>query len=490
MSATEHSNAQSPQSATRNPQSNVPAQIFREYDIRGVVDKDLSEDAYYNLGRAYASFLYNQEGGSIRPVKGERMRVAVGRDVRLSSERYQKALIRGMLDSGVDVINVGEVPTPVLYFSVKFLDTDGGAEVTASHNPAEYNGLKLRKRTGDGLNAPLTSNDIQELYHIIQGGQFRDGKGEYVEHPTQPEYVKYILKTIKVERPLKVVIDPGNGATGPTAMEVYKALGCDVSGIYVEPDGNFPHHLPNPLKEENVQDLIAEVKKQGADVGIGLDGDGDRLGVIANDGSIVWPDMYMILYARKALQKAPGGDIIFDVKCSLVLPEDIERQGGKPIMWRTGYTNIFAKRLETGSPFAGEFSGHMFFDDPLIDFDDGIYAGARLLEALGDSPAPISELFNDVPRYFNTSEGRMDVGEEMKFVLIDKLKARFEKEYEVITTDGARVVFPTGWALVRASNTEPSITYRFESTESEEDLQRIMGIVRQAFADEGVEANF
>lgn len=465
--------------------ASIPAHIFREYDIRGVVDKDLTEDVYYNLGRAYGTFLYGQEG--IKPVRGERLRVACGRDVRLSSQRFQKALIQGMLDSGVDVVNVGEVPTPVLYFSVRFLDTDGGAEVTASHNPAEYNGLKLRKRRTDGLNAPLTSDNVQELRRIIERGKFHEGKGEYSEQPTEPDYVKYIVDTVKVERRLRVVIDPGNGATGPTAMKVYRALGCDVSGIYLEPDGNFPHHLPNPLKEEYVQDLIAEVKKQGADVGIGLDGDGDRLGVIGNDGTIVWPDMYMILYARKALQRKPGGSIIFDVKCSLVLPEDIEKHGGKPVMWRTGYTNIFARRLEIGAPFAGEFSGHMFFDDPLIDFDDGIYAGARLLEALGDSDAPISERFRDVSRYFNTTEGRANVDESKKFALIDRLKQRFEKEYKLITTDGIRVIFPTGWALVRASNTEPAITYRFESTKSAEDLERIKKIVGDALHDEGVD---
>jgi phosphomannomutase len=468
--------------------ASVPAQVFREYDIRGVVDKDLTDDVYYYIGRAYATFLYNQEG--IKPVSGDRMTVAAGRDVRLSSERFQKALIQGMLDSGVDVINVGQVPTPVMYFSVKTLNTDGGAEVTASHNPAEYNGCKMRKRTADGLNAPLTSDDVQELYRIIRRGEFHDGRGEYTDHPTQPDYVKYITDTVKVGRPIKVVIDPGNGAAGPAAMEVYKALGCDVSGIYVDPDGHFPHHLPNPLKEEFVQDLIAEVHKQKADVGIGLDGDGDRLGVIDNNGEILWPDMYMIIYARKALEKTPGGSIIFDVKCSLALPEDIERHGGVPVMWRTGYTNIFARRLETGAPFAGEFSGHIFFNDPIIDFDDGIYAGARLLEALGDSDLPISERFRDVPKYYNTPEGRIDVEESKKFELIEHLKARFERDYPVITIDGARVVFPTGWALVRASNTEPSITYRFESTKSQEDLERIKGIIRDALKHEGVQADF
>ena len=370
------------------------------------------------------------------------------------------------------------------------ISSHAGAEVTASHNPAEYNGLKLRKRTGDGLNAPLTSDDVQELRRIIEQGRFHDGKGEYSDQPTEPEYIKYITDTVKVGRPLRVVIDPGNGVTGPTAMKVYQALGCDVSGIYLEPDGNFPNHLPNPLKEENVQDLIAEVKRVGADVGIGIDGDGDRLGVIDDKGGIVWPDMYMILYARKALQRKPGESIIFDVKCSLALPEDIKKQGGEPIMWRTGYTNVFAKRLETGAPFAGEFSGHIFFDDPVIDFDDGIYAGARLLEALGDNPTPISERFNDVSHYFNTSEGRLDVDESKKFGLIERLKARFEGEHTLITTDGIRIVFQTGWALVRASNTEPAITYRFESTRSQADLESIIGKVRSALEDEGVKANF
>lgn len=473
---------------TTTETAGVPARIFREYDIRGIVDQDLTDDVYYNLGRAYATFLYAQEG--IEPVQGERMRVAAGYDARLSSLRFQKVLTQGLLDSGVDVIDISMVPTPVMYFAVKRLDTDGGAEVTASHNPAEYNGLKLRKRREDGLNAPLTSQDIQTLLKIIERGEFHEGAGKYSEYAITPEYMQYILDTVKVSRPMKVVLDTGNGVTGPTVMEIYQKLGCDVTGLCIEPDGNFPNHLPNPLKEENVQDLIAEVKRSGAEVGIGIDGDGDRLGVVGDDARIVWPDMYMILYARNALKRKPGSGIIFDVKCSLALVEDIEKHGGEPIMWRTGYTNVFAKRLETDAPFAGEFSGHIFFDDPTIDFDDGIYAGAKLLEVLSDGDAPISERFGDVPKYFNTPEGRMDVGEEQKFPLIDNLRERFSKEYEVITTDGARVVFPTGWALIRASNTEPSITYRFESTESAEDLERIKGIVRDALKEEGVEAKF
>ncbi len=464
---------------------NIPAHIFREYDIRGVVDQDLNEDTYYKLGRAYGTLLYDQQG--TKPVHGDRLKVVCGYDARLSGPRFQKACIDGLLASGVDVVNIGMVPTPVMYFAVKYLDVDGGCAVTASHNPAEYNGFKCRKLIGSGLNAPLTSEDIQELYTLSTSGEFRDGKGEYSDHPVTDDYIDYIVGNVKVKRPLKVVIDPGNGATGPTAMKIYKALGCDVTGIYLEPDGNFPHHLPNPLKEEFVQDLIAEVKKQGADVGIGIDGDGDRLGVIANDGSIVWPDMYMILYARKALKRKPGADIIFDVKCSLALSEDIQAHGGVPVMWRTGYTNVFAKRQETGAPFAGEFSGHIFFDDPIIDFDDGVYAGAKLLEALGDGEETIEERLADAPHYWSTAEGRTDVGEEVKFGLISNLKARFEKDYEVIALDGMRVVFPTGWALVRASNTEPAITYRVESTKSAEDLNRLRGIIRDALKDEGID---
>jgi phosphomannomutase len=474
--------------ASQGNEAAVPAHIFREYDIRGIVDEDLNEDVYYQLGRAYGTFLYSQIG--IAPVRGPRFHVVCGYDARLTGPRFQKATVQGLLDSGVDVTNIGMVPTPVMYFAVKYLDTDGGCSVTASHNPAEYNGFKARKRTGQGLNAPLSAADIQTLYKVIEGGRFHEGKGQFDDRPVTDEYIQYIVENVKVARPLKVVIDPGNGATGPTAMEIYRRLGCDVSGIFLEPDGNFPNHLPNPLKEEFVQDLIAEVKKQRADVGIGIDGDGDRLGVIAGDGSIVWPDMYMILYARKALKRKPGESIIFDVKCSLALIEDIEKHGGEPVMWRTGYTNVFAKRLETGAPFAGEFSGHMFFDDPIIDFDDGVYAGARLLEALGDGDENIVERLAAVPKYWNTTEGRIDVGEERKFEVIDHLRDRFSKEYKVITIDGVRVSFPTGWALVRASNTEPALTYRFESTKSAEDLERIKDLMRKAMEDEGVDVKF
>jgi phosphomannomutase len=261
-------------------------------------------------------------------------------------------------------------------------------------------------------------------------------------------------------------------------VEIYERMGVEVVPMYIEPDGNFPHHVPNPLKEENMVDLQAKVRETGAAIGIGLDGDGDRLGVVDNEGNILWPDMYMILLERLLLAQGPTG-IIFDVKCSRALIEDIQQRGGTPIMWKTGYTNIFAKRLETGAGFAGEFSGHMFFNDPQISFDDGTYAGARLIEALAADPRPISARFADVHHYFNTPEGRMDVDEAVKFAVIRKLQEQFAQKYKVVTLDGARVEFPDGWFLIRASNTEPSLTTRFEA-ETLERLEEIQAVLRDA----------
>lgn len=453
----------------------VNPHIFREYDIRGLVDKDLTGPVLEAIGMAYGTWLYQQDAGS----GGARKRVAVGRDVRLSSRRFAESLIIGLRRAGCDVINVGEVPTPVLYFAVGHFDTDGGIEVTASHNPPEFNGLKMRKRL-EGRNAPLSSPEVQAVGRLAVGGPFDTARGDgtYQEQDVLEVYKTYIAETVKPGRPLKAVIDAGNGACGPTAVDLYTRMGVEVVPLYIEPDGSFPHHMPNPLKVENMVDLQAKVRETGADIGIGLDGDGDRLGVVDNAGNILWPDQYMILLAREVLARGPA-PIIFDVKCSRALIRDIGAHGGTPVMWRTGYTNIFAQRLETGAPFAGEFSGHMFFDDPRLDFDDGMYAGARLLRALGSDDRPISERFKDVPVYYNTPEGRMDVAESRKFEVIQALVAQFQQRYQVVTTDGARVEFPDGWFLVRASNTEPSLTTRFEA-ETPARLDEIKGILRAA----------
>jgi phosphomannomutase len=337
------------------------------------------------------------------------------------------------------------------------------------------------RKVRDGLNAPLTTAEVKELGRIANSGIFHQGEreGTYEQGDALTPYKDYIVETIKPGRRLKVVLDSGNGACGPSAVEIYERMGVEVVPMYIEPDGNFPHHVPNPLKEENMVDLQAKVRETGADIGIGLDGDGDRLGVVDNEGNILWPDMYMILLERLVLAQAPTS-IIFDVKCGRALIQDIEQHGGTPVMWRTGYTNIFAKRLETGAAFAGEYSGHMFFDDPMINFDDGTYAGARLIQALGADPRPISERFADVPHYYNTPEGRIDLDESVKFEVIRRLKEQFtEQGYQVVAIDGARVEFPDGWFLIRASNTEPSLTTRFEA-ETPERLEEIKTILREA----------
>jgi len=455
----------------------VNPQIFREYDIRGIVDQDLTAPVLEAIGRAYGTWLYAQDPAPAPAAP--RKRVAVGRDVRLSSRRFATALIAGLRQAGCDVIDVGEVPTPVLYFAVGYLDTDGGIEVTASHNPPQFNGLKMRKRL-QGRNAPLSTPEVQEIGRLAVADQRAIAReaGSYQEQPILEFYKSYIVATVQPARKLKAVVDAGNGACGPTAVDLYTRMGVEVVPLYIEPDGTFPNHMPNPLKEENMVDLQAKVRETGADIGIGLDGDGDRLGVVDNAGHILWPDQYMILLAREVLTR-PGAPIIFDVKCSRALIEDIAQHGGVPLMWRTGYTNIFAKRLETGAPFAGEYSGHMFFDDPRLDFDDGMYAGARLLRALGGDDRPISARFAEVRHYYNTPEGRLDVADAHKFGIIQRLIAQFQQHYQVVTLDGARVEFPDGWFLIRASNTEPSLTTRFEA-ETPERLVEIQGILRTA----------
>lgn len=473
----------------------VNPQIFREYDIRGIVDKDLTGPVLDTIGRAYATMLYQADTtlgpGEGRGTAERNKRVVVGRDVRLSSKRFAESLIGGLRAAGCDVIDIGPVPTPVLYFAVGLFNTDGGVVVTASHNPPEFNGLKMRKVTPEGLNAPLTTAEVKELGRIANAGIFRAAEtpGNYEQGDALTPYKDYIVETVKPARRLKVVVDGGNGASGPSAVEIYERMGVEVIPMYIEPDGNFPNHIPNPLKEENMADLQAKVRETGADIGIGLDGDGDRLGVVDDQGAILWPDMYMILIERLMLAKGPTS-IIFDVKCGRALIQDIEQHGGTPVMWKTGYTNIFAKRLEINARFAGEYSGHMFFDDPRLNFDDGTYAGARLIEALAAEPSAISERFADVPHYYNTPEGRIDVAESAKFGIIDTLREQFAHQYDIVTLDGVRVEFPDGWFLVRASNTEPALTTRFEA-QTPERLDEIMTILRDALKQfPGVEANF
>lgn len=447
--------------------------MFREYDIRGLVDQDLTEPVMHELGRSYGTFIRRDSGK-------ERPRVAVGRDVRLSSKRFAASLTEGIRSTGCDVIDVGQLPTPVLYFAVGHFKTDGGICVTASHNPPQFNGLKLRKKFQQ-TGAPLSSAEVQELLKIIQSGEMFDGAGSYEEGDALTPYLKYIADTVKLDRPVKIVLDSGNGVTGPSAVEAFKSIGCEVVELYTEPDGTFPNHMPNPLKEENLVDLIAKVRATGAEIGIGLDGDGDRLGVVDDKGNVLWPDQYLMFLARRALSAGPAA-IIFDVKCSLSLIEDIERHGGTPVMSKTGYTNIAARRREVDAALAGEFSGHIFFNDPVIDFDDGTFAGCNLTQWLSRQSQPISTLMAELPHYYATVEERYACADDVKFRVIEEVRQYFKERYETIDLDGVRVVFPDGWALVRASNTEPSLTSRFEA-KTPERLHEIVTMMKSKLAE-------
>ncbi|GIW06504.1 MAG: phosphomannomutase [Dehalococcoidia bacterium] len=440
--------------------------MFREYDIRGLVDSDLNEAVLAELGRAFGTFLRRN---------WERPRVVVGHDARLSSPRFAAAAIDGLRSTGCDVIAIGMVPTPVLYFAVNTLQSEGGLCVTASHNPPQFNGLKLRKRphrTGE----PLTSEEVQEIRRIGEAGRYAEGAGALDAVDAVPPYLAYIERTIRLGRPVHVVLDSGNGATGPTALEALRRIGATVHGLFTEPDGTFPNHMPNPLKGENLLQLIQTVRETGAEIGVALDGDGDRLGVVDDSGDILWPDQYLIFLARQALAAGPS-PIVFDVKCSMALIEEIERAGGTPVMTRTGYTNIARKRAEVGAAVAGEFSGHIFFNDPVIDFDDGTFAACTLVQWLSTQDRSLSALMRGITEYHATPEERYACPDTVKHRVVEEVRRRFKQQYQTIDLDGVRVVFPDGWALVRASNTEPALTARYEARTPER-LHAIVQLVK------------
>jgi phosphomannomutase len=449
----------------------VDPSMFREYDIRGFVDQNFTEPVLERIGKAFGTFLATLRRGATGAEGGPGV-LAVGRDVRLSSLRYQRALIAGLRATGASVIDVGQVPTPLVYFAVNHLRTDGGAAVTASHNPPQYNGLKLRKRVPDQPNGlPLLPAEIQELSRLAQHGPYREApEGALRQEDVVEPYIAYVRSRIRLERALRVVVDAGNGVAGPVATRVLEQIGCEVVPLYCEPDGTFPHHMPDPLKPENLQDLIARVKETRADIGVALDGDGDRLGVVDDQGQILEADRYLILLARQALAQHPGASIVFDVKCSMALIEEIERMGGKPVMSRTGYPNIMSRRSEVQAVLAGELSGHIFFNDPVIDFDDGTFAAANLLQALARQDQPLSQIVAQLPRYYATPEERFHCPDDQKFAVIEQLREQFRADPRVkriVDLDGARVTFDGGWGLVRASNTEPALTTRFEAVTPE-----------------------
>jgi len=424
-------------------------QIFREYDIRGIAEADLTDDVVEGIGRAFGTYVRR---------RGAR-RLAVGRDVRLSSPRIRDALVKGLLRAGCDVVDVGQVPTPVLYFAVLHLKADGGVMVTGSHNPIEYNGLKL---CYPGVQA-VYGDHIQELRRCIEAGDFEEGDGTLAREDVVEAYISTIASRIRLERPLKVVVDAGNGTTSEIGPKLLRELGAEVVPLYCEVDGSFPNHLPDPTIPEYLEDLRKEVLKTGADLGIGWDGDGDRIGVLDDEGEIIWGDRLLALYARDVLERLPGSTIVFDVKCSQALVEDVEAHGGRPLMWKTGHSLIKAKMKEEGAPLAGEMSGHMFFSDGYFGYDDALYAAARLLGILSRTPRKLSEIASEIPKYLATPEIRIDCPDEEKFRVVRGVADHFRERYPVIEIDGVRVQFGDGWGLVRASNTQPVLVLRFEA---------------------------
>lgn len=436
--------------------------IFRAYDIRGIADIDLKDEVVYKLGQAYGTYLVS----GLKSL-GSNLKIGVGQDVRLSSPRIAEKFIQGILSTGVSVVNLGVVPTPVLYFSVFHYNYDGGVVITGSHNPQEYNGFKIMREK-----QTIYGSEIQKLKRLIENNDFKVGKGSLTNKNPTFEYMNFIKKRVDIFHAKQVLIDPGNGTCGPIASQVFKELGSLVECIHCEPDGSFPAHLPDPTIPEHMKDLIEKVRVVKADFGIGYDGDGDRIGVVDELGNIIWGDKLLGLFAKDVLKKHPGASILFEVKCSQGLVEYIESLGGRPLMWKTGHSLIKAKMREVQALLAGEMSGHMFFGDDYYGYDDAIFASIKLLEILSKEEKPLSKLISEIPSYYSTPEIRVDSRDEIKFELVNKIKEYFNAIYPIIDIDGVRVKFPDGWGLVRASNTQPVLVLRFEA-QTEVALEKI-----------------
>lgn len=444
--------------------------IFREYDIRGIWGEDLTFETADLVGRAFGTYVSKLSGG-------KDISLSIGRDVRLSSSDIAENLIQGIISTGADVINLGECPTPAQYFSLHHLNVDGGIMITGSHNPPEYNGFKMSvgKETIFGAG-------IQDIRHITEEGTWTKGEGKISHYPILGAYRELLKKEISSLSGLKIVLDAGNGTAGLVAPAVAEELGAEVIRLFCEPDGRFPNHHPDPVVEKNLVPLIDAVRAAGADLGIAYDGDADRLGVVDADGEIIWGDRLMIIFARDLLRDHPGAAIIGEVKCSQVMYDDIRMHGGVPIMWKTGHSLIKKKMKEEHALLAGEMSGHLFFADRYFGYDDAIYATLRLLEIIRSNGHPyrLRRLLEGVPEVFSTPEIRVDCDDSRKFDVIEKIRHAF-RDYEVNTIDGARITFSEGWALVRASNTQPALVLRFEAWSSDS-LKRIREIVEDQLA--------
>jgi phosphomannomutase/phosphoglucomutase len=449
--------------------------IFREYDIRGVVGLQLTDVAVATLGRAIATFF----------VQNGARRIALGYDARESSPRFCDLLTAAFNACGVDVVLIGMVPTPVLYHTVYTSDVDGGVMITGSHNPPDHNGFKICL----GKQA-LFGSQIQEIREIafspLSLPASEPTRGSVETRDVLDDYSKDILGRVSLgPRKLEVVIDAGNGMGGVTAVPIYRELGIDLVELFTDPDPTFPNHHPDPTVEHNLQDLIAAVREHNADVGIAFDGDADRIGVVDENGRILWGDELMVLYSRDVLAEMPGATIIAEVKCSQTLFDEIAEHGGTPLMWKAGHSLIKAKMKETGAVLAGEMSGHMFFADRFYGFDDACYAGARLLEILTKTDKPLSQLTADLPKTFSTPELRVECPDDQKFRVVAAIAEHFSRDRDVITIDGARINFDHGWGLVRASNTQALLVLRFEadSAEALSDIQREVGAKLSEYLD-------
>ncbi len=442
----------------------VPHEIFKAYDIRGIVGRTLTPEIVEQIGRAFGSEAIARGTPS----------VAIGRDGRLSGPELCAALARGLRAAGVNVVDVGRVTTPMLYFAAYHLGTQSGVMVTGSHNPPDYNGLKMMI-AGDAI----AGNAIQRLRERVEQDDLASGDGGYATQDVTEAYLQRVVGDVKLARPIDLIVDAGNGIAGAFAPELYRRMGCNVTEMFCEVDGSFPNHHPDPSQPENLADIIAALENS-AEIGFAFDGDGDRLGVVTKHGKIIYPDRQLMLFAADVLSRNRGAQIIFDVKCTRNLFPWIRDHGGVPLMWKTGHSLVKAKLKETGAPLAGEMSGHIFFKERWYGFDDGLYAGARLLEILARTP-DVSVPLESLPDSINTPELQIKLEEGENYALIERLQkdARFEGASEIITIDGLRVEYPDGFGLARSSNTTPVVVLRFEA-DTTQALARIQGDFRKA----------
>jgi phosphomannomutase / phosphoglucomutase len=456
---------------------NVPKSIFRQYDVRGLVGTQLTGELACALGRAFATVAWERLGRV--PV------IAVGRDNRPSGPELARGIRRGIVEAGGTAVDVGTLPTPALYYAVHALGTDGGVQVTGSHNPPEFNGFKMVLAS-----EPFHGDDILELWEIIVSERWRTGEGrERSDASVLDRYREGILSRHRLDRAVKVVVDCGNGAASLVAVSTLRALGADVLPLFCESDGTFPNHHPDPTVPENLRDLQMEVRRHGAELGIAFDGDGDRIGAVDETGEIIYGDQLLVVLGRDAVRRfGAGTSVIFDVKCSDLLPAALSAAGAKPVMWKTGHSLIKAKMKELAAPLAGEMSGHMFFGGDYLGFDDALFAAARLLEIVSRGPSGLAPLLADLPRTFATPEIRVDApDDEAKFAIVERAAAHFPGRYPVDTIDGVRITFPHGWGLLRASNTQPILVLRFEATDPGA-LDAYRGEVVSWLAGQGVSA--